>query len=241
METSGILAKIQNLVLARRQPEIRQGDADVCQGCAISCPDHSHREYIYKQVIEDHVTDAHQYRHDARCVHIASRLEHHLRSMIEEDERQSQRINQEIARGIDCDVAAATQPIRQGQMDRHSYQGKTDTKKQATNQGMTKNLSSLDKIVGTDEMRHLHREPRGCRTEQAAYQPCGRFYQSDASRSLSTEMPHHRSVDEEHHHRGNLRQHRRDAQPHNQVEFLPASHVTPQADGLHQIISLFTI
>ncbi|CUP12939.1 Uncharacterised protein [Segatella copri] len=54
-------------------------------------------------------------------------------------------------------------------------------------------------------------------------------------------MPHHRSINEEHHHRRNLSQHRRYTQPYNKIEFLAPIHLPTQANRLHQIICLLAI
>ena len=190
---------------------------------------HAHVQQIDKKIVESHVEHTHRDTHGARHTHVARTLEHGGRQMKQQQKRKRQREHPEVSRCVGSNIRSATQPIRQPRADGHPHTGEHHAHRQSAYQRMAKHVAGLREIVGSHKVGHLHRESGRGRREDAAHEPQCRLHQSDTGRGGRTQVSHHRGIDEEHEHHRNLRQHRRHAQFHNQVELLARGHLLAHA------------
>ena len=72
-------------------------------------------------------------------------------------------------------------------------------------------------VVSPDKVGGLHAEAHRNGTDERSEKPGGRLYEADGGRGFRSQTAHHRSVDVEHQHRGDLCQDRGYAQLDDEV------------------------
>ena len=189
-----------------------------------------------KQGVEHDVQNAHQDAQHARNPHVAAATEHAARKKIELKERQGQRIDQKIAGRIGHDRGVSSEPAGQRAAHRAADPRQQQAEKRNGDERLTQDGPRSFHVIGADPVRRLNGKGCGRRRAHPVEKPSGRRYETDGRRGFGTETAHHRGIDVQHDDRRELSQHRRNAQPHDQLEPLPPGHRLPGTDRLQQYV-----
>ena len=175
-----------------------------------------------KEKVEEHVEDAHEHRNGTGATHIAAHLQHRGGEVLDQMAGDGKGEDEKIHCRIVLNVGSAAQPTgqREGNQCGDDHQQETDEK--AKGIAMAHDGTGTGEIIGSDKVGSLHAESHGGGTNQRPKQPRGRLDKTDGGRGRRTEAAHHRCVDVEHQHRGDLGEDGGYAQLDDEVHLLTA-------------------
>ena len=231
----------ENLVFPHRLPRHRHGGQHIGRHGAEGRACHAHVENVDEQVVENHVETTHHYRQRAGHSHLARAFQHRRREMINEHGGQREAEDKEIGRRHGGYVGLASKPERQVGGNDRAGKRHEQAEADAARQRVAEHLPGIGKVVGTDEVGHLHGEANRYGGEDGAHQPCGGLYQAYACRLRRAEMSHHGGVDEKHHHGGYLGKHRRNAQVDDEAYLFTSRHLLAVAYLGEQNVTLLHV
>ena len=190
---------------------------------------------VDKEVVEQHVQDAHQDVQHRRNLHVARALEHRAGQALQLEEDAAHADDGEIQRGIGGYLRRAAQPVGQGTADEEPGDGEHEAERHAAHQRLPQDAPRTLEVVGADGVGHLDGEFHVDCRPQTAHQPRGGLHKTDGSRRLGAEVTHHGGVDEEHDGGRELRQNGRNAEADYQSQLLALRHRAPFADVRQQV------
>ena len=170
-----------------------------------------------EEEVEDDVQHAHQDVEGAGNTHIAAAPQHRPRYNVNHEKRHKQHERAEVDTGVLTDVRLGTQPDGQRPAQRKSQ----SSHQQAHRDGLPHHLPCVNIALGTQQVCHLHGITCGKRCQHALEEPCRGAHEPYRSRVVSSELTHHRSVDELHHHRRHVGEDGGHTQREGQSQLLP--------------------
>ena len=85
------------------------------------------------------------------------------------------------------DFLSSAQPDRQRTRNGQCHTTQHKSENRCRHDALAEHFTGLTEIVGTDEMRYLHRESKGDSRGKRTEEPHGGFHQANGCRSLSTQ------------------------------------------------------
>ena len=132
-----------------------------------------------EQQVKHDIQRAHQHMQQARHAHVAAGLKHAAAEVVRLHERQTQRIDEKVARSVDANLLRAAQPARQQAAHRRSRCGEQHAKAHGRQKPLLHEVARRLDLPRANPLGHLHGKAHCCRGAEAIEEPCTRRHQTD--------------------------------------------------------------